>query len=251
MIYTNDESDKSVRQKNYYFNVYALPALVALIIGGIIFLLFLQGYVNKSDCYVLSMFAIAPATMLSAYKKRDWLRMPDDTFFYTKHLSQPNNVYLNEPTEYEAEYYYGLKSKLALLAFGLLFIGVSIYIGIMKPQTMVLPFAMMISGIVVAGLGIQKLLDKTAALKLAKKGIWTRKTGYVEWKNVSSTKIVQDTKGDSPSTILEIYLKGTVFAQAQQPDNRLDITHLKGSEYIEILIDSLISKQNEPEVSAS
>ena len=46
-------------------------------------------------------------------------------------------------------------------------------------------------------------------------------------------------------TILEIYLKGTIFAEANQPDERLNLTDIEGKQFVETEIYILQSKHNE------
>ena len=66
----------------------------------------------------------------------------------------------------------------------------------------------------------------------------------MEWKNINKAQVVQESSGRSSQTILKIYLKGTIFAEAGEPDQRLILTTVAGKENVEILMDDLVSKYN-------
>lgn len=105
-----------------------------------------------------------------------------------------------------------------------------------------------ISGLFLLYAGLKGLLDKSAQLKIAKNGLWTKKLGFVNWDDISFADVIEDKKGKSPQTYLEIRLKGTKFEEANQPDERLVLTDLKGKEHVELLINDYITNYNKQKV---
>jgi len=245
MIYSNDESDKSIRQKNFYLTVYLLPIATAAIICGVIYLLSQAGYLHRRDVVFGYMLSLTPAILVYLFNNRNWLKMPDGTYHNIKGISQTNIINLNEPKEYEAEYFYSKKEKATSAFLGLLIIGLGIWFGIKDANTILIPIATIIGGIFYFYTGIKGLLDKKAKLKLAKKGIWTNKLGFVDWNDLIKAQVIEDRSGRTTQTILEIYLKGTVYSEAHQPDERLSLTDIDDKEMIETVIDTFISKRNE------
>lgn len=79
MIYTNVESDKSVRQKDFYLAVYVLPVGLALGICGLIYFASIANYLSKADNNIEYDIAISLCLCLYAYNKKNWLKMPDGT----------------------------------------------------------------------------------------------------------------------------------------------------------------------------
>ena len=122
---------------------------------------------------------------------------------------------------------------------------VGIWLGLKGSKSILIPIGTSASGFFLSYVGIKGLLDKSAKLKLAKKGLWTNKLGFVDWNDITKAQVVEDNSGRSPQTILEIYLKGTVFAEANQPDEKLYLTDIDGKEFVEMVVDNLIIKRNE------
>jgi hypothetical protein len=245
MIYSNDEADKSVRQKNFYLSVYVLPIAVIAIICGLVYSASKANYLGRTDLSYGYIFSLTPAFFLYIFNRRNWLKMPDGTYHNIKGISQTTTVNLNEPTEYEAEYFNSKKQKISTLLSGLLMVGVAIWLAIRGGRTILLPIIAIFFGVFLSYAGIKGLLDKTAKLKLAKTGLWTNKLGFVVWKNVTKAQVVENRSGRTPETILEIYLKGTVFAEANQPDERLYLTDIENKGMIETVLVTLMQKHNE------
>ncbi len=245
MIYTNDEADKSIRQKNFYLTVYVLPIAAVAIICGLVYSASKANYLTRTDTTYGYVFSLTPALLLYAFNKRNWLKMPDGTYHNIKGISQTNTVTVNEPIEYEAEYFYSKKEKATSALLGLLMVGIGIWVAAIGAKTILVPIVTVIGGLFLAYIGIKGLLDKTAKLKLAKKGIWTKKLGFVDWNNVTKAQVIEDRSGRTPQTILEIYLKGTVFAEANQPDERLILTDIEDKGMVETVVGTLMSKRTE------
>ncbi|HLK30756.1 MAG TPA: hypothetical protein VKT28_19420 [Puia sp.] len=245
MIYTNDEADKSVRQKNFYLTVYLLPVAV---ISGICVLIHWAAtahYLSRTDTYYGYFLSLTPGLLVFAYNKKNWLKMPDGTYHNIKGIAPTNKINLNEPAAYEAVYFNSKKEKISSALVGLALIGIGIWLGAKGANSILIPIGTSAAGFFLAYVGIKGFLDKSAKLKLAKTGLWTNKLGFVDWKDITKAQVVQDTSGRAPQTILEIYLQGTVFAEANQPDERLYLTDIDGKEYVETVIDNLINNRNE------
>ncbi|MFT3902733.1 MAG: hypothetical protein QM727_06145 [Niabella sp.] len=246
MIYTNDEGDKSTRQKKFYLTVYILPIATAAIICGLVHLASKVNYLTPTDTLYGYIFSFMPAFLLYAFNKRNWLKMPDGTYHNIKGTSPTNNIAINEPAAYEVEYFSSTKEKVFSILIGLFLVGAGIWSIIKFTKIILVPIIItMIGGLLLSYIGIKDLLDKTAKLKLAKKGIWTKKLGFVDWNNVAKAQVIEDRSGRYPQTILEIYLKGTIFAEANKPDERLNLTNIEDKEMIEMVVGTLMSKRNE------
>ena len=245
MRYTNDQNDQSIRKKHFLIEVYALP--LALIIGicGLIYLAFHENFLSKTDAFLGGFFSFTPGFILYAKNKNKWLKMPEAGYVNVKDLPPTYPINTNEPTEYEAEYFESKKEKIISTISGLALLVVAIWLGLNKTGFILIPIACGIMGIFMAYTGTKRLLDKKAKLKLAKSGLWTKQLGFMDYNNIVNAEVTEETSGRSPQTILNIFLKGTVFSQVVQPDERLVLTDVVGKEYVEILLDSLMSKRKE------
>ena len=245
MIYTNDEADKSIRQRNFYLTVFVLP--IGLIIGICVFVYLAtkSNYLPKGDALFGYISSPSLGIYLFAYNMKKWLRMPDGTFHNIKDIKPTNKFYINEPAEYEFEYFYSKNEKITSTLLGIALIGFFIWSLFVGMNSILIPIAIIIMGMFFSYFGIKGLLDKSAKLKLAKTGLWTAKLGFVEWKDIIKAQVIEDASGKSPQTILEIYLKGTIFAEANRPDERLNLTDIEGKQFAETEIYILQSKHNE------
>lgn len=240
-MYTNDETDKAIRTRNYYLLVWVMPVLVALAAG----LTFWASYKANSRILVkggaLIMFAgIWLGMILHELQKRYWLKMPDGSFYNTRHLSGLAQPGLSEPAIWEAEYYVSTQSKITplLIAVGAIAVGVFLYTKSEKMwvESMIFSGAGAVAALVI---GIKNLLDKAPHLKLARTGIWTKKLGFVTWKKVKNTQVIKEQKGKYSVIYLAIYLHGTVYEQASQPDEKLYIALLTNYKMIEPQVEQL------------
>jgi hypothetical protein len=245
MIYTNDETDKSVRQKNFILTVYAFPIAVAIAICGLIYLATSAHYLTKNDAAYGYMSSLTAGTILFAYSRKNWLKMPDGTYHNIKGVSQTTKINTNEPTEYEVEYFPSKKQKITSVLIGTVLIGFGVWAGLKNTKTILVPIGMAATGVFITYMAVKSLLDKSPKLKLATTGIWTKKLGFVNYNDLIKAQIIEDTSGKSPQTILEIFLKGTVFAEANQPDERLYLNDIDGKQYIEMVLVNLMRNHNE------
>ena len=111
MIYTNDESDKSVRQKNFYLTVYARPVGLTLAICGLIYLATIANYLSKTDTYYGYVLSMTPGLLFYAYNKKNWLKMPDGTFHNIQGFAPTTKFNASEPTVYEANIFIQKRKK--------------------------------------------------------------------------------------------------------------------------------------------
>lgn len=245
MIYTNDETDKSLRKKNFYLTVYVLPICITLGICSLIYFATTSNYLPKREAIYGYFLSFTTGLFLCAYNKKNWLKMPDGSYYNIKGHSSTTKFNSIEPKEYEAEYFYAKKEKVtsALIGFGL--IGISLWLLFKSSKSILVPLGTIAMGIVLAYIGIKGILDKSPKLKLAKTGLWTAKLGFVDWNNVAKAQVVEQKNGKTPQMILEIYLKGTIFAEANQPDESLYLNEIDGKEFVEMVVDDLKSKRNE------
>jgi len=251
MIYTNDESDKSIRQRNFYLTVYIFPIAVVAIICGLVYWASLNNYLQKTDINYGYFMSLTPAFFLYAFNRRNWLKMPDGTFHNIKGIAATPKINFNEPTEYEAEYFYSKTEKATSLFVGLGLIGVSIWLGLKGAKTILIPIMTNIGGLFMSYVGIKGLLEKNARLKIAKNGLWTNKLGFVNWDDINFAEVVEDKSGKQPQLFLHIRLKGTKFEEANEPDERLLLSDLKDNEMIELVINNSITKFNDAKKQSS
>jgi hypothetical protein len=222
-----------------------LPIALILGICGSIYLAASANYLSRIDTTYGYVLSLTPGFLLFAYNKKNWLKMPDGTYHNIKGIAPVTKIYTNKPTEYEAEYFESKKEKITSALSGLALFGVGVWLGLKGSKSILIPIGAGAGGIFLSYVGIKGLLDKSAKLKLAKTGLWTKKLGFVDYKDITKVQVVEDKDGKSPQTILEIFLKETVFAEANQPDERLYLTDIEDKQYVELLLDKLMSKRNE------
>jgi len=251
MTYTNDESDKSIRWKNFYLTVYIAPVvLVAALCGGIYWAAH-NNYIQETETSYSYFMSLTPAFLLYAYNKRNWLKMPDGTYHNIKDVSSTVKSNFSEPNEYEAEYFYSKTEKATTTLTGIALIGLSVWLGLKSSKTVIIPVTMNVGGLIFTYIGLKGLLDKNAKLKIAKNGLWTNKLGFVNWDNISFADVIEDKSGETPKLYLAIRLKGTKFEQADQPDEKLFLSDLKGKETVEMVINNSITNYNSKKKQSS
>ena len=244
MIYNNDDTDKGIRKRNYLLTVIASPAAVIIIILAITYFLYTNNYIKKIDrnyCYFLS---VSIATLLFTFNKRKWLKMPDGSYFRVQDTERKNINSYNEPAQFERIYYNSKSNKAVGILAGAVIIVFAVYF-YLKHISYVLPVIMIVAGLFAIGDGIKGLLDKSPKLQLSAKGLWTQKLGFVKWKDINKAQVITEGDSEHSRIILEIYLKNTVFAKANYPDERLMLTDIDDNKFIETDIDHFSKKQSE------
>lgn len=233
-MYNNDDSDKHLRKRNYYLQVFLLPILAAATLLALIFWLNHSGYFNQLDVNVSYGIIVVIGFMLYSYNHGKWVKMPDGGIYHRASIHHSKS--LTEPAEYVAEYFVSGITKVTYLVAGILMIGFAIWMANYQPISILLTIFAAIPGVVFCYLGIRNILDKKPRLKIARKGIWTNRLGFVEWKNVVRTSVVDEGTGEDRKMHLDIYLKGTFYARANIPDDQIDLLPIKERKEIEKLI---------------
>jgi hypothetical protein len=251
IIYTNDESDKSVRQRNFYLTVYLIPIALVAAICALIFWASSNNYLGKPDAYYGYFMSLTPAILLFAFNKRNWLKMPDGTYHNIKGIPATPKLNFSEPAVYEAEYFYSRTEKATTTLGGLALVGVSIWLGFKGSKTILMPIISNVVGLFLTYVGLKGLLDKNARLKIAKNGLWSRKLGFVNWDDINYAEVVEDKSGKAPRLYLEVRLKGTKFEETNKPDERLLLSDLKDKETIEMVINNAITNYNKQKEQSS
>ena len=72
MIYTNDETDKSIRRRNYILTVYVLPVLVVAVICLLVYWASTEKMIAYKETYYGFLISLTPAIFLYAYYKKLW-----------------------------------------------------------------------------------------------------------------------------------------------------------------------------------
>jgi hypothetical protein len=195
--------------------------------------------------------SLTPALFLYAFNRRNWLKMPDGTFYNIKGISATPKINFNEPKEYLAEYFYSKTEKATSLLVGLGLISVSIWLGLKGAKTILIPIMANIGGLFMSYIGLKGLLDKSARLKIASNGLWTNKLGFVNWDDINFAEVVEDKSGKQPQLFLHIRLKGTKFEEANEPDEQLLLSDLKDNGMIETVINGSIANYNRQKTQSS
>lgn len=250
MIYSNDEADKRERRKNFYLTVYVIPGLFILATVVLLYWFYLAGHIVIGDFIYGSVLALTPAMLIHSLSRRHWLKMPDGTYHNIKGEASTGKTNFNEPTEYEAEYFYSKTQKSISFIMGLGLIGLSSWFYVLKDQRIIFIIGTLLTGVFLSYIGLKGLLDTTAKLKIAKNGLWTKKLGFVNWDDINYAEVVvEDKKQRLPQTFLKIRLKGTKFEEADQPDQILLLNDLGGEKDIEMVINqSIINYNNQKKV---
>jgi|GEM_PF-1042780 len=251
MIYTNDEADKSERRKNFYLSVYLLPVLAAGVLAGLVYLAYSSGYIARGDMGYGCVISFTAATLIFGFNRRHWLKMPDGTYHNIKGIPPTPKIIVSEPAVYENEYFYSKKDKIGTLISGLFLIGISVWMSQKGVKIILVPIVSAITGLFIFYFGLKAFLDKTAKLKIAKNGLWTKKLGFVRWDDINYADVVIDKKGQHPQPYLEIRLKGTKFEEANQPDERLLLGDLRNHSDIEMIINQSITDYNHRKAEAA
>lgn len=242
--YSNDESDKSIRNRNYYLNVYVLPLLLAgLICAG--------GYwagkmklIASNEVIAAYFLSLTPAMLLSTWLRSHWLKMPDGSWHNIKGISANPKLYFNEPSVYLAEYRYSKKDKAGNILIGAALIAGGVWFALNTKQFYLMLITSSVLGLSLFYKGLNELLDKSARLKIASNGLWTAKLGFVNWDDIHFAEVKETKDNDTPRTYLEIRLKGTKFDEGGYADERLLLSDLEDWESVEMVVNNSIINYN-------
>ncbi len=244
MKYSNDESDKARRRRNFTLSVYVLPLVVIFAISFAIYFAAQRKWLTGADSRSAYLFSLCAGAIVYVMNIRKWQRMSDGSHHYMIAVFPSPKTSVNEPTNYEEEYYNSKRGKANAVLLGLTVIGMGIYLGIETDNTIPITLLNVLVGMVLTYSGIRGLRERKPKLKLAKEGLWTQKLGFIDWKDIARAQVLENTNGKTTETILEIYLKGSIFAESAQPDERLFLTELEDKQYVEMAVETLMSKRN-------
>ena len=187
MIYTNDNTDRKIRKRNYLLSVIALPAAVIVIIVATIYYLYNHHYINQTDRSYGYFLSVSLATILFTFSKRKWLKMPDGSYFRVQNEETRQVNSFNEPVQFERAYYNSRSKKAIGILAGVVLVvfGVFMYT---QQASYIISAMTIIAGLFAVADGIKGFFDKVPKLKLSSEGLWTKKLGFVKWKDVRKRK---------------------------------------------------------------
>ncbi len=231
MIYSNDHTDKQLRKRNYLLTVFVLPIIAGLIVAAVTYLAYTKKYISEVDRNYCYFTAFAITTFLFTMNKHKWLPLPNGSHFRVQTEDKQQPLSFGEPIEYDKVYYLS-KTKMSIsLLMGIATIGFGVYI-FRATTSHVISILTIGTGLFTLYQGIKGLLNKAPKLKISSKGLWTNNLGFVNWNDIAKAKVVTESSGEHSSSILEIYLKHTVFAEANYPDEKLVLDNLGNERFI-------------------
>ena len=245
MKYSNNESDRALRRRNFIVTVYILPLLVMLFIWIVIYYAAQKQWLADAKTRNAYLYSLCSGAIVYVLNKRKWRKMPDGGYHKLKRNSSPSGIDSKEPAFYEEEYFSSKKIKTGAALLGLAITLIGIYLVVWTEENMLLSCIIIVSGLLLMFLSVRRFSDKKPKLKLAKEGLWTEKLGFVDWKEIARAQVSEDSFAKSRETILEIYLKGTVSKECNQPDERLLLTELEDKQFVEMAVETLMSKRDD------
>src|SRR5580704_9490208 len=105
MIYSNDESDKSLRKKNHFIEVYLQPIAIALLIAAAVYLFTRANYIRSVDMVFIYYLSLLTGLFIYGRNTRNWLKMPDGSWQNIKGMQTDFKLSASEPANYEDEYF--------------------------------------------------------------------------------------------------------------------------------------------------
>ena len=244
MIYTNDEADKWQRKKDYLLRVIVLPLVIGLVCFGVLYALERSHLSQPVDIKAGYWIILLIVLTLFAFNKSKWMKMPDGSQYHIPSIAVGSKNYVTEPTTYEEEFYHSNAKRFLPVFIGIVVVGLGIYL-VLDKKLFLFAFISIPFGIFFTYRSIINMLDKSAQLKIAKEGIWTKKLGFIPWKEIVKAKVKQEKTSDGEQLNLEIWLKETPFAQAGKPDQVLELTDVKNSQYVETIISNFFQSIDE------
>lgn len=238
-------SDKDIpKNKNRlrrFMSVYIWPILLGLAIWGLLYFLILHFGLDKNDRFADFIISISAAMVLYFRNTTQWLPLSPGSYVHIKELgpdeteAEPSQQrYFNEPTHYEAAFYYSTVTKIILLAMGLIMGAFGVYM--IRKTSVFFPLLIVAGGIFLFYSGLKEIIYRSPKLKLAKEGLWTKKLGFRPWTSIRKTTIVKEKSSRFTNIYLEIYSKDR---GSDYPAERLEINELNNLDKIKPMIDEL------------
>lgn len=249
--YSNDESDRKLRNRNYYLNTYLLPLILAGLICLVSYWAGKKNFIARNEVIIGYFLSLTPAILLSTWLRSHWLKMPDGSWHNIRGL--PANPKLNfyEPSEYLAEYRYSKKEKVVNILIGMALIAIGVWLALNTKQSFFILGISSLMGLFLIYKGLSELLDKSARLKIASNGLWTARLGFVNWDDIHFAEVTETKDDDKPRHFLEIRLKGTKFDEGGYADERLLISDLDDWESVEMVVNNSILNYNKGKEESS
>jgi hypothetical protein len=244
MNYSNDESDRTLRRRNFIIMVYIFPLMVIISICAAIYFASQNQWLTGTDSRNAYLYSFCGGAIAYVLSKRKWLKMPDGSYNYIRNVARSQKISPREPAYFEEEYYVSNKVKGNTAFLGLTVAGIGIYLALETSSSILIPSLTILGGLMLSYLGVKGFRDHEPKLKLAKEGLWTEKLGFVDWKDIDRAQVVAEMVDRSLETVLEIYLKGSIFAESSQPDERLILTELEDQQFVEMALETMMSKRN-------
>jgi hypothetical protein len=241
--YSNDESDKRLRRRNFVITVYILPLMVMLIICGIVYYASQKKWLTGPDTRSAYLYSLCCCAIVYVLNKRKWRKKPDGSYHHVNGIPSSSKINTKEPVLYEEEYYYSKKIKFSSALLGLGIAGVGVYLVVWSEENIILPAVTILSGLILVYLSVRGFSDHKPKLKLAKEGLWTERLGFVDWAEIARAQVSEDSFSKSRETVLEIYLKGSPSKEFNQPDERLFLTELEDKQFVELAVETRMSKR--------
>jgi len=244
MNYSNDESDRTLRRRNFIIMVYILPLMVIIAICVAIYFASRYQWLTGTDSRNAYLYSFCGGAIAYVLGKRKWLKIPDGGYIYVRNVPPSPKISSREPSCYEEEYYETNKVKGNTAFIGLTVAGIGIYLALVTSSGILIPSLTVLGGLMLSWLGVKGLRDHQPKLKLAKEGLWTEKLGFIDWKDITRAEVLEETINRHPETVLEIYLKGSIFAESNQPDDRVFLTELEDQQFVEMAVETLMNRRN-------
>jgi len=243
MIYSNDEQDKKARQRNHAIAVNALPAIGVLLICGLDYLAYHKGLAGLLELYFGCILSPIAGFLIWQYNSSKWLKMPDGTYYNINAIQPAQNTQAAAPDKYEQEYYFSKPANWVTVVLGICIIVAAALLWLRTKMGVMISIVFASGGFVYLIKGIIAILNRAPQLKLDPKGVWTKQLGFVPWKAIQNARVVitkSDKNHSRSETILKIYLRGTVFAGAGQPDEALYLTDIANNNQVQSAIEKFM-----------
>ena len=219
MPYTNDESDKALRKRNYAFAVIVLPLVAALAVGGLLSWLHKLHIISTADNNSGFMYCVFMSVTWHSANKRKWLKMPDGECYSVKSQVSQRKFSPGQPAVFD-EVFYNTKTMFkAAVVIGCIIIATAVYM-FANSQQKAFAVLMAFSGIGIIYDGIKHLIDKQAKLAVAEAGIWVDKLGFISWGDIANIEVVKKGRRQV-AVMLRVFVAGSKFTKAGQPDSTI------------------------------
>lgn len=235
--------ENNLRPYNHYFiSAIAVPAI--LLICSCVLVYFLTTYFELSATdKIFGYLTILVPFLLHRFKMRlRWTEFPDGRYFYSgkiksgKLANQKKDFV--EPSFYEHEFFYSKDAKITSLGLGVLLVGLAYFF--LSKKDIILPAILFTTGVYFLVDSIKALLSGPI-VKISKHGIWTKKTGYYPWTEITKIYLSRESNQKTVSNYLDIFIK-TDFEAPEYPSFKISVNDLKNHSDIETAISDVRPK---------